>query len=64
MEPEIETTIALAKTMFQEALKTLKRIFWSLPHRITGKKYFGLYLRWLGWLGEGNFLVQILCGGR
>ena len=28
--------------------------------RITGKKYFVLYLRWLG---EGNFLVQILCGG-
>jgi hypothetical protein len=27
--------------------------------RITGKKYFVLYLRWLG---EGNF-VQILCGG-
>src|SRR5262252_2596886 len=28
--------------------------------RITGKKYFVLYLRWLG---EGKFLVQILCGG-
>jgi hypothetical protein len=28
--------------------------------RITGKKYFVLYLRWLG---EGNFLVEILCGG-
>ena len=27
---------------------------------ITGKKYFVLYLRWLG---KGNFLVQILCGG-
>jgi hypothetical protein len=28
--------------------------------RITGKKYFVLHLRWLG---EGNFLVQISCGG-
>src|SRR6516225_3058120 len=28
--------------------------------RITGEKYFVLYLRWLG---EENFLVQILCGG-
>ena len=34
------------------------KIFRTLP--ITGKKYFVLYLRWLG---EGNFLVQILCGG-
>src|SRR5262249_40791957 len=35
-----------------------RKIFRTLP--ITGKKYFVLYLRWLG---EGNFLVQILCGG-
>src|SRR6516225_8871308 len=35
-----------------------QKIFRTLP--ITGKKYFVLYLRWLG---EGNFLVQILCGG-
>jgi hypothetical protein len=34
-----------------------QKIFRTLP--ITGKKYFVLYLRWLG---EGNFLVQILCG--
>jgi hypothetical protein len=36
-----------------------QKIFRTLP--ITGKKYFVLYLRWLG---EGNFLVQILCGGE
>src|SRR6516162_5610158 len=36
----------------------MQKIFRTLP--ITGKKYFVLYLRWLG---EGNFLVQILCGG-
>src|SRR5215470_8544386 len=35
-----------------------QKIFRTLP--ITGKKYFVFYLRWLG---EGNFLVQILCGG-
>ena len=35
-----------------------QKIFRTLP--ITGNKYFVLYLRWLG---EGNFLVQILCGG-
>src|SRR5215471_21617808 len=35
-----------------------RKIFRTLP--ITGKKYFALYPRWLG---EGNFLVQILCGG-
>src|SRR5499427_9172669 len=35
-----------------------QKIFRTLP--ITGKKYFVLYLRWLG---EGNFLVQILSGG-
>ena len=35
-----------------------RKIFRTLP--ITGKKYFVLYLRWLE---EGNFLVQILCGG-
>ena len=35
-----------------------KKIFRTLP--ITGEKYFVLYLRWLG---EGNFSVQILCGG-
>ena len=35
-----------------------QKIFRTLP--ITGNKYFVLYLRWLG---EGDFLVQILCGG-
>ena len=72
MESDIETTTALAKTFYtplrQHSVLSGQRLpskFTQLPSKapdqaITGKKYFVLYLRWLG---EGNFLVQILCGG-
>src|SRR5215475_11577669 len=63
---------ALAKTFYtplrQHSVLSGQRLpskFTQLPSKapdqaITGKKYFVLYLRWLG---ERNFLVQILCGG-
>src|SRR5262249_38500822 len=66
---EVSNHTALAKTFYtplrQHSVLSGQRLpskFTQLPSKapdqaITGKKYFVLYLRWLG---EGNFLVQII----